>query len=81
MKDVYETTKAGQEYKTAYAAHYKTKNLQEALELYKGVLATHPETQEAGYSREQIRNIVKSVVPEQKLLDAGMKLASAILAH
>jgi len=81
MKDANETTKAGQQYEAAYSAHYKMKNLQEALELYKDVLTTHPGTQEAGYSRAQIRNIVKSVVPEQDLLDAEMKLALAILAR
>ena len=81
MRNVNENTKAGQQYRAAYAAHYKTKNLQEALELYKGVMAAYPDNQEAGFSRAQVRNIVKSVVPEQELLDAQMKLASAILEH
>ena len=81
MRDDNETTKADRQYEAAYAAHYKTKNLREALELYKGVLADHPDTQEAGYSRSQMQNIVKSVVPEEKLLDAQVKLALTFLKH
>ena len=40
-------TEAGQHYAAAYAAHYTTKDLHEAIELYKGVMAAYPNTQEA----------------------------------
>lgn len=67
-------TEAGQQYAAAHAAHYATKDLNEALRLYRGVMAAHPNTQEADYSRTQIQNIVKSVVPKQELLDAQVDL-------
>jgi hypothetical protein len=70
-------TEASQQYAAAYTAHYETKNLREALELYKGILATHPDTQEAGYSRSQILNIVKEVAPERELFEAQMGVAMA----
>ena len=73
-----EVAAAAQQYAAAYAAHYTTKNLREALRLYRGVMAAQPNTQEAGYSQSQIQNIVKAVVPRQELLDAQVNLA---LAH
>lgn len=79
MKIDADRAKAGRQYADAYAAHYGAKNLQEALGLYRGVMAAHPDTQEAGYSQAQIRNIVKSVLPEQDLLVAQMELAFAHL--
>ena len=72
---------AGQQYAAAYAAHYTTKDLHEAFELYWGVMAAHPNTQEAEYSRSQIQNIVNTVVPKQELLDAQVDLALAHLEH
>jgi hypothetical protein len=42
-------TEASRQYAAAHAAHYKTKDLREALELYEGVLAAHPNAREAGY--------------------------------
>ena len=71
-------TEAAQQYAAAHAAHYTTKNLHGALELYRGIMAVHPNTQEAEYSRTQIHNIVKGVVPKQELLMAQVELA---LAH
>jgi len=72
-------TVADTQYAEAHAAHYMTKDLHEALELYKGVMAAHPNTKEAVYSRTQIQNIVKSVVPKQRLLDAQVELALTYL--
>jgi hypothetical protein len=74
-------TEAGQQYAAAHAAHYTTKDLHEALELYKSVIAAHPNAPEAGYSRTQIQNIVKGVVPEERLLDAQLELALAHIEH
>ena len=72
------STEADQQYAVAHALHYKTKVLREALGRYKAIMAAHPNTQQAGYSRSQIQNIVRAVVPEQELLDAEVALA---LAH
>jgi hypothetical protein len=74
-------TDAGRQYLAAHAAHYATKDLHEALRLYRGVMVAHPNTQEAEYSRTQILNIVNSVVPKQELLDAQAELALAHLKH
>ena len=70
-------TEASQRYAAAYAAHYETKDLREAIELYRGIVAAHPDTQEAGYSRSQIQNIIKEVVPEQGLFEAEVGMAMA----
>ena len=74
-------TEAGKQYAAAHAAHYVTKDLQKAIELYKGVIAAHPNTPEAGYCHAQIQNIVKSVVPQQELLDAQATLALNHIEH
>jgi len=74
-------TAAGRKYAAAHAAHYATKDLYEALQLYKRVMAAYPNTREAQYSQTQIYNIVKSVVPEQDLLAAQVELTLARLEH
>ena len=73
-------TKAGQDYAVAYAAHYATKDLKEAFELYRGVMASYPESQEAMYSQKQIENIVAALVPKQELFDAQVNMALACFA-
>ena len=75
MKDNTRPTEAGQQYATAYDAHYKTKDVYKAFKLYERIIAAHPDTQEAGYSRSQVQNIVNTVVPKQKVMDALAKLA------
>ena len=70
MRDDGNQKKADQHYKAAHEAHYKTKDLRKAIELYTGVMAEYPDTREAKYSRTQIQNIAKSVVPNQELVDA-----------
>ena len=79
MKNQTETTKAGQQYAAAHAMHYKTKNLDQALDLYEDIMASHPDTSEAEYSRTQIQNIAKSLVPKEELLAAEMAMARAHL--
>ena len=74
-------TEAGQQYAAAHSAHYETKDLREALGLYKSVITAHRDTQEAGYSRSQIQNIVKTVVPEEKLFEIQVDLALAYCEH
>lgn len=66
------------EYAAAYAAQYEARDLPLALRLYRKLMASQPVAHEINYSRMQVHNIVKSVVPEQELFDAEMKLA---LAH
>jgi hypothetical protein len=78
MRSDPEPTQAGKEYAAAHAAHYAEKNLRDALQLYRAIVAVHSNSQEAKYSREQIQNIANSVVPKQELLDAQIKL---VLAH
>lgn len=75
MKTNAEPTKATKQYLAAYTAHYTAMDLRKAIELYKGVLASHPNTVEAGYAQSQIDNIVNTVVPKQELLDAQVAFA------
>ena len=75
------TTEVCRQYEAAYAAHYKTKDLSEALGLYRALIVAHPDTPEAGYSQSQIHNIAKGVVPKQKLLTAQINLAISHLGN
>ena len=63
-------TEAGKKYTTAHDAHYKAKELPKAFQLYRDIMADHPNSKEAGYSLSQVHNIVKDVVPKQELMDA-----------
>ena len=74
MSDFIRTTMASRAYDKAHAAHYATKDLHQALGLYGSVMAAYPDTLEAGYSRTQMHNIVKSVVPAEALLAAQVEL-------
>jgi hypothetical protein len=79
MRNEAAPTEAGQQYAAAHAMHYKTKDLYKALGLYEGVMAANPDTHEAEYSRTQIQNIAKSVVPKEDLLAAQIKVTRAHL--
>ena len=81
MKNKSALTEAGQAYAAAYNAHYTAHDLPLALQLYKKLLASHPNAQEADYSRMQVQNIVNAVVPKQELLDAQMELVFAHFEH
>ena len=81
MKDDTELTETGRQYAAAYAAHYIGCDLPVALQLYLKVMASHLGTQEAGYSKAQVENIIKTIVPEQELLDAQVELAVAHFEH
>lgn len=78
LTDDTEATAARDLYAAAYSAHYETKDLHQALRLYRDVIAMHPGASESEYSRSQIENIVKTVVPKDVLHDAQVALA---LAH
>ena len=81
MKKTTELTEVGRQYAEAYAAHYTRRDLPVALQLYRKVMTSHAEAQEAGFSRTQIQNIINAVVPTQELLDAQIELAVAHLEH
>ena len=68
-------TEPAQRYAAAHSAHYVSKDLSAALKLYPFITATHPDAPEAGYSRSQIGNIVRSVAPDSALLAAQVRLA------
>ena len=59
---------AEQQYDVAHVLQYTDKNLREACKHYENLIAQHPESQEAQYSRSQIENIAKSVVPSEVML-------------
>ena len=66
---------AARAYAEAYASHYSACDLTRALQAYQQLIADHPGTAEAGYSRSQIRNIVRQIVPAGALLAALVQLA------
>jgi hypothetical protein len=66
---------AGQQYATAYDTHYTTKDIHKAFTLYEDIIAAHPDTKEAGYSKSQVQNIVNAVVPKKEIMDSLMRLA------
>lgn len=76
-----ELGEAGRQYAAAHTAHYVARDLPLALQLYKAVLASHPSTEEADYSRTQLQNLVNAVIPKQELLEAQMALAAAHFAR
>lgn len=79
MNDVTVLGGAGSGYASAHAAHYGARDLSTALRLYTTVMASHPRSTEADYSRTQIQNIVNAVVPKRELFKAQMDLAVAHL--
>ena len=81
MGDNTEQTAAGRQYAAAYETHYSSHNLRKAFELYKRILADHPDTKEAGYAKSQIQNIVNTVVPKEERLDTQMDLAAAVFEN
>lgn len=81
MKPETQLRDAGHEYAAAHSLHYESKDLRGALDLYRGIVARYPSTQEAEYSRSQIQNILNAVVPKQALFDAQIDLALAHCGH
>ena len=71
-------TAAEQRYAQAHAAHYANDDLLGALHGYGEVIASHPDSLEAGYSRTQILAIVNRVVPAGELLASHTAL---VLRH
>ena len=78
MMNKHKITLEGEDYTKAYDMHYKTKDLPKAFNLYRGVIADYPNTDEARYSLSQVQNIVNTVVPKHEVMDA---LVAMTLAH
>jgi len=76
-----ESSETGREYAMAYTAHYSDRDLPLALTLYEKLIAAHPDTQEAGFSRMQLQNIVNAVVPKEVRLEAQIELARQYCEH
>ncbi len=66
---------ADERYTTAHDAHFAEKDQHAALGLYEDLLSDFPESQEAGYARSQIQNIVHNVVPLRVLVEIQAELA------
>ena len=75
MKESKLSAEVGQQYASAYETHYTTKDIYKAFTLYKDIIAAHPDTIEAKYSRSQVRNIVNAMVPKKEIMDSLMELA------
>lgn len=75
MRNHESPTAAEERYAQAHAAHYTNDDLLGALRGYGEVLASHPGSPEAGYSRTQILAIVNRVVPAEGLLASNTELA------
>ncbi len=63
-----------EQYTVAYESHYVDQNLREALDRYVALIDMHPNSVEADYSRTQIQNIAKAVVPEDEILCSLVQL-------
>ena len=72
-------TDVSQQYATALAAHYTTKDLHAAIGHYNRIIVAHPDSPEAGYSRTQILNIANRIIPKDALLESQMNMALALL--
>jgi len=75
MRDNKLSTEVSRQYASAYDAHYTAKAIHKAFALYEHIIADHPDTREAGYSRSQVQNIVNAVVPKKKIMDSLLELA------
>ena len=72
-------TTPGQQYSAAHIAHYVTKDLPRALEHYAAILADHPDSPEAGYSRAQVKNITNTVVPKDEIVASQLEMTRSHL--
>jgi len=69
------STVSARSYATAYAMHYSKHDLLGALTAYDALITEYPNSPEADYSRAQMHNIVRSVIPAPTLLAAQIDLA------
>lgn len=62
-------------YQAAYTLQYVDDNLLDALAAHHAVIERYPESPQAAYSRTQIGNIARRVIPASKLVDAQLAMA------
>ena len=74
-------TASNRRYAKAYATHYTQRDLLGALRAYEEVIDLYPSAPEAEYSRSQMRNIVKLVIPAKDLLASEVALVRRRLEH
>ena len=74
MSENRQSTEAGRKYSIAYDAQYTTKDIHKAFTLYADIIAAHPNTEEDGYSKSQVQNIVNAVVSKKKNMDSLLEL-------
>jgi hypothetical protein len=74
-------TPVERQYAEAYELHYTSKDLHSALLFYKEIIASSPDSKEAGYSRSQIQNIIRDVVPRNVLYSTQLNLAMTYVQH
>ena len=72
-------TESSRSYAKAYSLHYSHRDLLGALTAYDHVIEQHPTSPEADYSRSQMYNIVRSVIPASRLLASQVELARRTL--
>jgi hypothetical protein len=72
-------TESSRSYAAAYALHYSQRDLLGALTAYDHLIERHPTSPEADYSRSQMHNIVRSVIPASQLLASQVELARRAL--
>ena len=83
MKESRLSEEADQQYATAYDMHYTTKDIHKAFTLYEDIIAAHPDTKEAGYSKSQIQaktDIGKVIGKQGRTADALQTLLSDVSA-
>jgi hypothetical protein len=84
MRNKTEHTESGKQYAVAYATQYTTKDLHEALNLYRNIISLGDTVDLeliCPACRSQIQNIVNAVVPKQELFDTQVDLALAQFEH
>lgn len=74
-------TASARSYAAAYATHYTQHDLGAALDAYDAVIEQYPTTPEADYSRAQMMNIVRQVVPSRELLASQVALVREYLEY
>lgn len=72
---------ASRQYAAAYAAHYLRRDLPFAVQLYRRLVAKHPNSPEADFCHMQIQNVINAVVPKQELQDAQIALVLTHFEH
>ena len=68
------TPDSAEAYARAYAAHYTTKNYQQAVFGYAALVEQHPGTPEADHARAQVLNLLASLVSVDRVFATHLSL-------